>query len=345
MTRTHGTPRTPVARRAGRAAVAGVLACVLAACSTAPAPDGSSALGADPPPPTSTPPPTASSTPTATATPTPVPTPTGSATAPAVPETPAPGPTPSGPGVPPPGTPPPASTPGPDGRRGITVDGVERSFLERVPQGPVRTLVVDLHGLASSPEQQRDFTGLDAVADAEGWLVLRPAAQGPLRLWDPRTDVAFVAALLDLARAEHGVPDGRTVLVGFSAGGVAAGVLADLLDARVGAVVGIAAARLDTEPVRTTPLAVLGVATLDDPIVPHAATVEFVQTWARHGGCERTTTPTTAAVPVTTTWSGCAAPVALLSVPGPAGHVVPDTACCDVDLSATIAAFVRDALA
>lgn|GEM_PF-3640461 len=245
--------------------------------------------------------------------------------------------------MPPPG-PPPATSPGPDGRRSVRVDGVERSFLERVPSGPVRTLVVDLHGLASSPEQQRGFTGLDAVADAQGWLVLRPAASGALRLWDARTDVAFVAALLDLARAEHDVPAGRVVLVGFSAGGVAAGVLADLLGERVGAVVGVAAARLGDAPTRSTPLAVLGVATLDDPVVPYAATVEFVRGWAAHAGCDPTTAPTDVAAPVTTRWSGCAAPVALLSVPGPAGHVVPGPACCDVDLATTVAAFVRDAL-
>lgn len=227
------------------------------------------------------------------------------------------------------------------------VDGEPREVLEHLPSGPTdgAALVLDLHGLTLTPAFQRDATALRDAADAQGWVVRWPSAGGALRAWDERVDAALLQALVDDAVTRHGVDPTRVVVVGFSAGGFAASTIAGVLSPPPAGIVPIAAGVLGAAPAGG--VAVHAVATLDDPVVPHDATVALATAWAAANGCDPTPTPPVPAAdgppdaPVTSRWSGCApgADVALTTVPT-GGHRVPRT---DVDLPGIIATLLAAA--
>ncbi|MEW2353693.1 PHB depolymerase family esterase [Spirillospora sp. NPDC029432] len=117
--------------------------------------------------------------------------------------------------------------------RAVTMYGVwDRSYLLHVPPGPEprarRPLVVALHGGLNDMHYMRESTGLDAVADRNGFLVAYP--DGFMRTWNAGgccwfarmagiDDVAFLDALIDGLVREGLADPARIYLTGFSNGG------------------------------------------------------------------------------------------------------------------------------
>lgn len=135
----------------------------------------------------------------------------------------------------------------------LDVDGVERSYLLYLPEGyagePGLPLVVNLHGLSSSAQNQIDRSGFNAVADRERLIVVYPNAQGggPLGLaqWDVRLseggeDDVFIEALIDELIVSHGIDGTRVYATGLSYGSIMTYTLACVLSERFAAVGGVA---------------------------------------------------------------------------------------------------------
>ena len=92
----------------------------------------------------------------------------------------------------------------------IVVDGVERESILYVPATyraeNATPLVLEFHGTGATPESQLELSGLSALAEQHGFLLVAPVAKYP-RASDQRLtwnvdlhadavdDVAFVAAL------------------------------------------------------------------------------------------------------------------------------------------------------
>lgn len=129
------------------------------------------------------------------------------------------------------------------------VDGRSRHWLVHVPPsyraGHAVPLVIAFHGRYSSPEKMVHLTGLDRVADRDGFIVAYPA--GVDRSWAAEVDspadkagvddVAFTRALLDRLQAEYSIDSHRVVLTGFSNGAHLVQLLGCRLADRVAAIV------------------------------------------------------------------------------------------------------------
>jgi polyhydroxybutyrate depolymerase len=128
---------------------------------------------------------------------------------------------------PPPASPRPAASPAP-GDHTIHLDwqGVERNYELHAPPGyrpgVSIPLVVALHGRPSSAAKLRATTGLDDVADREGFLAAYPngingtwQAQGSAGAVD---DVGFLRAVVDQLVETWGVDRHRVYATGFSDG-------------------------------------------------------------------------------------------------------------------------------
>ena len=166
----------------------------------------------------------------------------------------------------------------------VDVDGTTREFLIHVPDAEALggapaegwPLVIAFHGAYSTPSATEDYTGLSALADEEGFVVVYP--KGKQRLWndgripDLADDVAFTAALIDHLVAEYEVDPERVFATGISNGGFMAHRVGCELADRV---VGIApvAGTLSEElveicdPVR--PVGVMLFMGTDDDLVPY----------------------------------------------------------------------------
>ncbi len=206
-----------------------------------------------------------------------------------------------------------------------------------LPDGQV-PLLVALHGGTGWGKQFERNSGLDGLAEANGFLVVFPDGIGTgadgtdLRTWNAGyccgpaaredvDDVAFIDQLLDTIGAAYDVDPTRTFATGHSNGGMLSYRLACELSDRIVAVA-LQAGSLGVEPCEpTTPVSVLhlhGTADTNHPIeggfgrglanVDFRSAIDSVTMVAAAGGCVGEPTVTVDATNpdlTATTWTDC----------------------------------------
>jgi polyhydroxybutyrate depolymerase len=232
----------------------------------------------------------------------------------------------------------------------MTWDGVARTYNVRVPaagdSARALALVIAIHGRGGSGQRMLRWSGFDAKADREGFLLVAPEGTGNPRGWytgfgpgGSIDDVGFIGALIDTLLAHYRVDRSRIYVAGHSNGGVLAHHIASDLSPRIAAAAVVAGAigvrsatgvvtRIET-PRAPVPMLILhGDA---DDVVPYDAprspgrgaplsAPETARWWARANECA-------VAEPVRDTIAGtrvlrdrwatrCRAPVVLLTLRG-----------------------------
>lgn len=180
--------------------------------------------------------------------------------------------------------------PGDYGRR-LEFDGVRRFYEIHVPRGYDQSspypVVLNFHGGGGYPAGAAYQTGMDDLADREGFIVVYPAGTGTLfkdrlLVWNdgrryengkgPKADdVGFVAVLLDdLARLFHVDPT-RVYVCGISNGAQFAYRVAKQLSERIAAVAAVAGPRPATGifPPPSRPMSIMQFAGRADEYSPY----------------------------------------------------------------------------
>jgi polyhydroxybutyrate depolymerase len=215
---------------------------------------------------------------------------------------------------------PPLAVPG-DHDVSIEVGGRERTAWVHVPPavrvGAPLPVVVAYHGGGGNAEGYRDYSGLDPVADREGFAVVYPDGTGRLgrRLltWNAGgccgraqeqgvDDVAFTWALL--AELARGLPldATRVYATGHSNGAMMSYRLAAESAERVAAIAPVAGAMMLDDFAPSRPVPVMHVHSVDDPRalfagglgprfpftnrrVEHRPVMAGLERWIRRNGC------------------------------------------------------------
>ena len=186
-------------------------------------------------------------------------------------------------GQPPPPTPIPTLKPG-DHTFQLTHGGRERSYLVHVPPTADPTqpipVVLNFHGGGGNAETQQASSGMDALADEQGFIVVYPNGSGPLarRLltWNAGAccgyamengvdDVGFALALLDDLAARTPIDPTRIYATGFSNGAMLAHRLGAEAADRIAAIAPVAGALMLESISPAQPLPVMHVHSVDDP--------------------------------------------------------------------------------
>lgn len=164
-------------------------------------------------------------------------------------------------------------------QHGVQVGALTRTFLLHVPPKRPRRLgrhvayplVIVLHGSGANAETVRRMSGMDAIADAERFLVAYPnGTTGRLGLqsdWNAGEccgtaesqnvdDVAFIRQLVDSLASRMPVDRDRVFVAGFSDGGRMTYRIACELGAQIAAVAVISGSLVDAhcDPRRPVPL-------------------------------------------------------------------------------------------
>jgi polyhydroxybutyrate depolymerase len=132
-------------------------------------------------------------------------------------------------------------------------DGLERTFTVRIPRrgdsARALPLVVLLHGRGASGQRMLRWSGFEAKADAEGFVLVAPEGTGNPRGWYTGfsaggviDDVGFIGALMNTVSARYRVDPRRIYIAGHSNGGVLAHRVASDLASRIAAVAVVAGA-------------------------------------------------------------------------------------------------------
>jgi len=195
----------------------------------------------------------------------------------------------------------------------LVFGGVERTYvIHRPPGAPAgpRPMVVSLHGRLGQGKGQERLTGMDAVADREGFLLVYP--DGIDRSWaDARAvtpasqkkvdDVGFLTALIrQLVDQEHADPK-RVFVAGTSNGAEMAHTLAcraPELIAAIAPVVGNLPAALEACEIKGHVSVAMFLGT-EDPLMPYGggsvksdvggavlSADASLQAWGKSNGCQ-----------------------------------------------------------
>ncbi|GAA4053582.1 hypothetical protein GCM10022409_45640 [Hymenobacter glaciei] len=171
-------------------------------------------------------------------------------------------------------------------------DGTTRSYLVHLPSGYTAAraypLVLNFHGLTSTGAQQQYSSGMDAVSDANGFIVVYP--NGLNNSWNAGInnanvdDIGFVNRLLDVLAGQYSVDAQRVYATGFSMGGYFSYRLACQLSNRIAAVAPVSGLQLGScAPVRSVP--VLHIHGTSDPIVSYSQVAGSLNYWRNRNGC------------------------------------------------------------
>ena len=184
-------------------------------------------------------------------------------------------------------------------------DGKTRSYRVHVPGGfdgsQSLPLVFNLHGFGSNAFEQEVYSGMDAVADNNNFIVCY--AEGVDASWNvgwefgsTEDDVGFISALIDRLKETHNIDLNRVYSCGMSNGGFMSLKLACDLSERIAAVASVTGSMVDSElplcdPSR--PFPVMQIHGTDDPVVAYDGTPgvsiaieDLIDYWVNKNNCE-----------------------------------------------------------
>jgi len=238
----------------------------------------------------------------------------------------------------------------------LTVAGRMRTAIVHIPgtyQASRRTpLVLNMHGSASTAASQEGFTGMDATADADDFIVIYPQAlipQGSGFDWNipgvplyggtpvpagSADDISFLTTLVHAAEHLYCVDPSRVYATGFSGGARMSSQLACDASGVFAAVAPVSGLRLPTSCPAKRAVPVLSFHGTADPIDPYGghgqaywtySVPQAAKDWSRHDRCSSAAQTSHPAATVTLTrYSGCrdGAAVELYTISGE-GHEWP----------------------
>jgi polyhydroxybutyrate depolymerase len=242
------------------------------------------------------------------------------------------------------------------GTLNLTVDGRSRVVIVHLPVGyhPSGSvaLVLNMHGSGSTAAEQEAFTGMDATADANDFIVAYPQALIPDRTgfdWNvpgqplvggrkvPKSapnDVSFLTSLVGMLEQRYCINQQRVYATGFSGGARTASQLACNSSAIFAAVAPVSGLRSPKPCPDARPVPIVSFHGLADPVDPYMGHGEAYWTysvpqaaknWAKSQGCAPKAAPSVPATGVIlSTYSGCnqGSRVELYSISGE-GHEWP----------------------
>jgi polyhydroxybutyrate depolymerase len=201
----------------------------------------------------------------------------------------------------------------------ITSAGIQRTVLLHLPSGYTDTkpvaLVLSLHGSGSTAAAQAAFSGMNAVSDADGFIVAYPQgaiASGTGYDWNvpgqplfgggavpagAGNDVTFLSSAISTLEAALCIDSKRVYATGFSGGSRMTSQMACDLSGVIAAIAPVSGLRLPAPCAATRPVPVITFHGTADPIDPYDGNGQAywtysvpvaAQRWAAHDGCDAT---------------------------------------------------------
>jgi poly(3-hydroxybutyrate) depolymerase len=110
-------------------------------------------------------------------------------------------------------------------------DQKDRTYFELIPEQPIESIVVVLHGARSNPLEAYELYSWKKLADEQSTLVIYPAAEKghwnsgrktllPWSYQPSADDVGFLSTLVEKIKLDHNIKTQKIFIVGFSSGGM-----------------------------------------------------------------------------------------------------------------------------
>lgn len=201
----------------------------------------------------------------------------------------------------------------------LTVDGYRRTVIVHLPStysgSSKLALVLSMHGSGSTAAEHELFTGMDATADADKFIVAYPQGlitDGTGYDWNvpgepliggravpahAANDVAFLTKLVGILKGRYCINPARVYATGFSGGARIASQLACDSSTVFAAVAAVSGLRRPTPCPANRPVAIVAFHGTTDPVDPYGGHGQAYWTysvpqaaadWAEQDGCAKT---------------------------------------------------------
>ena len=185
----------------------------------------------------------------------------------------------------------------------IMHNGIQRDYRLFIPSGYSASspapLVFNLHGYTSNALEQQFYSGMDAVAEANDFLVCYPNGIG--NAWNVEwsfgstaDDVGFISALIDALADDYSINLSRVYSCGMSNGGFMSYRLACELNDKIAAIASVTGSMVPGYACTPgKPVPVLEIHGTADPTVPYNGQAnlcididDVIDFWANNNNCE-----------------------------------------------------------
>jgi polyhydroxybutyrate depolymerase len=204
----------------------------------------------------------------------------------------------------------------------VTQNGRSRNYIVHSPQAASaasKPVIINMHGGGANARNQQSYSGMDALADREGFLVVYPNGTGRfgdhLLTWNAGTccgsaqkdnidDVGFVRAVVDDLARRTPIDRNRVYATGLSNGAMMAYRLAAEAPDLVAAIAPVAGAMVLPSFKPKRPMPIMHIHSVDDPRalfagglgpafpltnsrVQHPAVEDVIARWVEFDGCAK----------------------------------------------------------
>lgn len=174
------------------------------------------------------------------------------------------------------------TTPG-DHNLSLTIGGVKRDFQVHIPPGYDGKKSVPAlyfyHYFTGNPSELASYTGMNAIADRENFIVVYPQAEGwvgnKIRQWNLNNnpnyrvdEVAFSQTLMNTVESKLNIDKNRTYIAGYSNGGMLAHELAARFSDRIAAMASVSGCQNPGQPAASEGVNTLLIHGTQDRLVP-----------------------------------------------------------------------------
>jgi poly(3-hydroxybutyrate) depolymerase len=173
----------------------------------------------------------------------------------------------------------------------IKVGSTTRDMIIYAPPGiePNRPLVISMHGMNQTMNDQKNQTQFQSVAEANNFILVFPQAiDNSWQLWGT-TDTDFILAIIDEMNTRYGIDRDRVYLSGFSMGGMMTYYAATQIADKIAAFAPVTGFLMDGPDTNSSrPIPIIHVHGMDDTYVPYDRVQECLDAWIERNGCPTT---------------------------------------------------------
>jgi poly(3-hydroxybutyrate) depolymerase len=173
----------------------------------------------------------------------------------------------------------------------IQVGSTTRNMIIYAPPGiePNRPLVISMHGLNQTMNDQVNQTQFKSVAEANNFVIVFPQAiDNSWQLWGTG-DTDFILAIIDEMNTRYEIDRDRVYLSGFSMGGMMTYYAATQIADKIAAYAPVTGFLMDGPNTNSSrPIPIIHVHGMDDTFVPYNRVQECLDAWIERNGCPTT---------------------------------------------------------
>ena len=173
----------------------------------------------------------------------------------------------------------------------ITVGSTPRSMIIHAPAGieADRPLVISMHGLNQSAGFQESQSGLNAIADAEGFLVAYPSGINSAWSLSGTSDTDFILAIIDYMAQRYDIDRERVYLSGFSMGGMMTYYAATRIADKIAAFAPISGYLIGgPNATSSRPIPIIHTHGTADDVVVYSNVQTHINAWVQRNACPAT---------------------------------------------------------